>query len=315
MLGNIEILTADHVARIVRALAEPVRVRLLRLCADQPTSVSELAAALGESEPNVSRQLKQLALAGLLRRVRRGQRVEYVPTPIEGFAAAIAGLVLAHLDAEEPGLRAARARLRGLEVGARGAAPRGAAGEWLLRGRLGRELRGALELELGRDAGSRRVLVRSAHRELLDALLHVSARLTVRVSSRLEQQALQAWAAEEGGQVQLANAREIRTLPRFDTVLEAPRAEDLRDATSVRSLIRSARSRLLEGGVLCCVVPYDVLESEGPPPQQLRALLEAEGFECLTLSPVEAEGAHLLLSRARLRAARPRASRSASLSA
>lgn len=315
MLSNIEILSAENVARVVRALAEPIRVRLLRLCADQPTSVSELAAALGESEPNVSRQLKQMAMAGLLRRVRRGQRVEYVPTPEAGLAQSMAGLVLAHLDAEEPGLRAARARLRGLEVGARGAAPRGAAGEWLLRGRLGRALRGALELDLSRDAGQRRVLVRSVHRELLDALLHASARLTVRTSSRLEQQAIGAWAAEEGGQIQLANAREVRALPRFDTVLEAPPAQDLRHAADVEALIRAARSRLLEGGLLCCIVPYDALEAEGSPPQRLRALLEAEGFECLTLSPVEAEGAHLLITRARLRVARPRSARDASLTA
>ena len=64
---------------MLRAVSDPARLRLLRLCFDQPTSVSELAAAVADSEPNVSRQLKQLATAGLLRRARRGQSVEYLP--------------------------------------------------------------------------------------------------------------------------------------------------------------------------------------------------------------------------------------------
>ena len=80
MLSNSEIkYGSEFMVRALRAVADPARLRLLRLCSDQPTSVSELAAATADSEPNVSRQLKQLALAGLLRRVRRGQRVEYLP--------------------------------------------------------------------------------------------------------------------------------------------------------------------------------------------------------------------------------------------
>ena len=80
MLSNSEIkYDSEFMVRALRAVADPARLRLLRLCSDQPTSVSELAAATADSEPNVSRQLKQLALAGLLRRVRRGQRVEYLP--------------------------------------------------------------------------------------------------------------------------------------------------------------------------------------------------------------------------------------------
>ena len=75
MLRNNEILPIDDIARMLRAVSDPARLRLLRLCFDQPTSVAELAAAVADSEPNVSRQLKQLATAGLLRRARRGQSV------------------------------------------------------------------------------------------------------------------------------------------------------------------------------------------------------------------------------------------------
>ena len=111
MLGNFETrLDADGMARALRAVADPARVRLLRLCADRPTSVSELAAATSDSEPNVSRHLKQLALVGLLRRVRRGQRVEYLPVSEAGFAADLLGLLLQRFSSDDAGLREARAR-------------------------------------------------------------------------------------------------------------------------------------------------------------------------------------------------------------
>ena len=79
MLSNSTTQDSVALATCLRAVSDPARLRLLRLCADRPTSVSELSLATGESEPNVSRQLKQLATAGLLQRVRRGQRVEYLP--------------------------------------------------------------------------------------------------------------------------------------------------------------------------------------------------------------------------------------------
>ena len=120
MLSNSEIkYGSEFMVRALRAVADPARLRLLRLCSDQPTSVSELAAATADSEPNVSRQLKQLALAGLLRRVRRGQRVEYLPVADSGFARDLLGLLLQRLDPDDPALREARARLRAIEVAAR----------------------------------------------------------------------------------------------------------------------------------------------------------------------------------------------------
>lgn len=313
MLSNIATLSADSTARVARALADPARVRLLRLCADRPTSVSELAAALAESEPNVSRQLKQLALAGLLRRVRRGQRVEYLPAMEAGFARELVGLALAHLDPDEPGLREARARLRGLELGARGASARGAADEWLTAGRLGRTLRGSLELELARDVTSRRVLVRSQYREVLDALVAARAQLTLRGATRHEQQALRAWAAAEDGQIQVVSTREIPSRPRFDTCIELPPPEDCSDEAAVRGLLERSRPRLAPEGILWCAVPYEALEATGAPPVRLRALLQEEGFDCLALIPIEAEGRHLLVARSRLRQSRASLTQAANL--
>ena len=67
-LQNCEIRKMSEIERWAnrwRAVADERRLRLLRLCADGPATVSALATATGDSEPNVSRQLKQLATAGL----------------------------------------------------------------------------------------------------------------------------------------------------------------------------------------------------------------------------------------------------------
>lgn len=62
-------------------LADPVRLRLVMLCAQGECSVSELTQATGHSQPRVSQHLKKLVDAGLLERFRDGKRVYYrVPT-------------------------------------------------------------------------------------------------------------------------------------------------------------------------------------------------------------------------------------------
>src|SRR5256885_3178270 len=63
--------------RWLRAAGEPTRLRLLALCADGAWSVSDLARALKQSEPRVSRHLRILCEAQLLVRLRHGQWVDY----------------------------------------------------------------------------------------------------------------------------------------------------------------------------------------------------------------------------------------------
>lgn len=58
-----------------RALAEPTRLRLFALCAREELTVSELVRVVGESQPNVSRHLKQLTEAHLLERFQEGSWV------------------------------------------------------------------------------------------------------------------------------------------------------------------------------------------------------------------------------------------------
>ena len=310
-------------ARALRAVADAARLRLLRLCADRPTSVSELAAATSDSEPNVSRHLKQLGQAGLLRRVRRGQRVEYQPAADGGFAVELLGLLLARLSADDPALREARARLHAIEAGAR-AALRGSAADWVVASRLGRSLRGALGSEFSRDVADARVLVRSQHRELLELLLqpagHGAARadaprVTLRAASKPEKNVLQSWLEAEGFAADVKTSGEVRNGGLFDVCYEAPLPDELRDREQLVGLLQRTRARLVEHGVLWCVVPYDLLEAEGSPPLRLRTLLAESGFDCQSLAPIEAEGRHVILARARVRGGRVAADERPSLSA
>lgn len=56
----------------LRAAAEPTRLRVLAILAENELTVSELTQILGQSQPRVSRHLKVLCEAGLLERFREG---------------------------------------------------------------------------------------------------------------------------------------------------------------------------------------------------------------------------------------------------
>lgn len=71
---------ADRLAGVLKALADPARLRLLSLvrAADKgEVCVGELVGALGLTQPTVSHHLRVLTGAGLLRRERRGNWVWY----------------------------------------------------------------------------------------------------------------------------------------------------------------------------------------------------------------------------------------------
>lgn len=59
---------------LYRALAEPARLRLLALVAEEEFTVGELAELLGESQPNASRYVAALRQAGLVDVRRQGTR-------------------------------------------------------------------------------------------------------------------------------------------------------------------------------------------------------------------------------------------------
>lgn len=65
----------DALLAVLKAAAEPTRLRILALCGEGELTVSELTEILGQSQPRVSRHLRLLADAGLLERFREGSWV------------------------------------------------------------------------------------------------------------------------------------------------------------------------------------------------------------------------------------------------
>lgn len=80
---------------LYRLLAEPVRLRLLALAAEEELAIGELAELLREGQPNVSRHVSPLRKAGLLSMRKHGTRVlvqlseqaELDPVVADGVAA------------------------------------------------------------------------------------------------------------------------------------------------------------------------------------------------------------------------------------
>ncbi len=91
LLGKNE---AEELAAGLKALADPVRLRLLSLIASQRNGeacVCHLTAPVELSQPTVSHHLKLLHEAGLLGREKRGAWVYYrvVPERLESLRAAL----------------------------------------------------------------------------------------------------------------------------------------------------------------------------------------------------------------------------------
>jgi ArsR family transcriptional regulator len=93
---------------LLRASAEPTRLRLLALIAGGPFCVTELTEILGQSQPRLSRHLRLLCDCGLLARTREGANVWFALA--EGPNAALARDILARLPADDAELAGDRRR-------------------------------------------------------------------------------------------------------------------------------------------------------------------------------------------------------------
>jgi DNA-binding transcriptional ArsR family regulator len=67
----------DKVADYFKALAEPVRLKILNALRSGEHNVTEITAAVGSSQANVSRHLTLLSTIGLVDRAVRGTSVYY----------------------------------------------------------------------------------------------------------------------------------------------------------------------------------------------------------------------------------------------
>jgi ArsR family transcriptional regulator len=70
-------MASDQAVEVLRAAAEPTRLRILALLAHEELAVLELTRVLAQSQPRVSRHLKLLADAGLVERFPDGAWVFY----------------------------------------------------------------------------------------------------------------------------------------------------------------------------------------------------------------------------------------------
>jgi SAM-dependent methyltransferase len=99
-----------------KALADPVRARLVVLCGMVECSVSELTQITGLSQPRVSQHLKQLIAENLLERFRDGHFVFY-RVPLNDAGSSARRKLLALLPEDEPEFARDLEKLRKLRAG------------------------------------------------------------------------------------------------------------------------------------------------------------------------------------------------------
>jgi ArsR family transcriptional regulator len=108
--------STEHLLSQFKALADPVRARLVALCGVVECSVSELTHVTGLSQPRVSQHLKQLIAEDLLERFRDGHFVFY-RVPSNGGGSSARRKLLALLPDDEPEFARDLEKLRKLRAG------------------------------------------------------------------------------------------------------------------------------------------------------------------------------------------------------
>jgi DNA-binding transcriptional ArsR family regulator len=283
----------------LRATGEPTRLRLLALCGHGSLSVSDLADAIGQSEPRVSRHLRILTEAGLIERERQGQWVHYRVARAPGAASFVAGL-LAQLDRRDATLALDRSAARAA------LAPESAAGS--SESRLGRTLAGFVANDLAGAQGPA-LVIGVSHPELFASAAAAVQPCTVLAPSRRAAQGARAFAARhslrcrvlEAGTGTLSDADAVRAGAPFGALLldhPGARGESLAETLAAvrRALLPQGRVWLFERYAAFESAPQRVVEH---PLARLRRVLAEAGLACERLSPLEADGEHVLAALAR----------------
>lgn len=289
----------------LRAAGEPSRLRLLALCADAALSVSDMAQALKQSEPRVSRHLKILSEAGLIERLRQGQWVHYRLAAAPEASSFVRGL-LAQLDRRDAQLlRDATSARAAIAAGAQ-AAGQGA------ESRLGRALREFVTAAAPAARFDSVLVIGVMHPELLEWAARSARQCTALAPSRRAAQGARAFADRNGFScrvLKVAGSRFGAELApaHFDgLLLDHPAAS----GEALVQMLEEARSLLAPSGRLWIFEPYESLEGARQrvvehPLARLRRLLGDARLRCERLSPIEADGEHVLAAVARPMAAGP----------
>ena len=289
----------------LRAAGEPSRLRLLALCADAALSVSDMAQALKQSEPRVSRHLKILSEAGLIERLRQGQWVHYRLAAAPEASSFVRGL-LAQLDRRDAQLlRDATSARAAIAAGAQ-AAGQGA------ESRLGRALREFVTAAAPAARFDSVLVIGVMHPELLEWAARSARQCTALAPSRRAAQGARAFADRNGFScrvLKVAGSRfgaELATAHFDGLLLDHPAAS----GEALVQMLEEARSLLAPSGRLWIFEPYESLEGARQrvvehPLARLRRLLGDARLRCERLSPIEADGEHVLAAVARPMAAGP----------
>lgn len=284
-------LTLPDATRALRAAGEPTRLRLLALCALREWSVTELAAALDQSEPRVSRHLRVLCDAGLLRRARQGQWVCYAVAD-QGDRAWLVATLLARIDAGDSQRRgdAQRAAANAREL--RPAVPR--------RSKLGRAVAAFIGDSAPPVPAGRLLLVEPMQLELVDAAAASARRVTLIAARAGARAALREYCEQRGIDVAI-RARIAREAAISDAAILD--LTGMATGEAVESALRGVHGQLARSAWLCIVLPYEFIEFArgnvvAHPLTELRRLLAAAGFATEKLKPID-EDRHVLVAFAR----------------
>jgi len=287
----------------LKAAGEDSRLRLLALCARQELSVSDLAETLRQSEPRVSRHLRILCEAGLLERLRQGQWVHYRLTREVAAAAFVQG-VLGHVNRNDALFTKDQRRVAAPSAGD---GTRSSGGT--LESRLGRALKGFVEsvdAAVSGDAEVRRALVVGVeHLELLEAAAEVAGECVAIAHSRRAAQSARAFVERRGLVCRVVMAASSNALCEKDIeAAGAPFDAAFLDHLAVPDsaldgMLKFGQRALTEGGRLWLFERYESLETQREkvvehPIGRLRRMLGEVGLKCERLSPIEADGEHVL---------------------
>ncbi|MDZ7823684.1 MAG: metalloregulator ArsR/SmtB family transcription factor [Ahrensia sp.] len=111
----------DTYVDCLKSIAEPSRLRILRVLADGDLTVSDITTILGQSQPRVSRHLKLLLETGLINRWQEGSWALFRLVS-SGEKSALVHSVLATLDPHDPIITRDKERLDDVKKARRAAA-------------------------------------------------------------------------------------------------------------------------------------------------------------------------------------------------
>jgi len=188
--------------------------------------------------------------------------------------------------------------------------------------RLGRELRGFVESAEAMTPAGSVLLVGADHPELIETAASMGKECTVLACSRRSSQLARAMAERAGLRCRVllaagGDALGPRDLMRLGRTFEAVLLDRLGTPDeALGRLLAAGRRALAPGGRLLLFERYDALDTPRSrvvehPLARLRRLLGEAGLVCERMSPIEADGQHVLAAVAVLATERPHGTASA----